>query len=264
LHQQNISLLEAKTQLADLEARLSSARLALKQSESAFNASRAEMLAVIQGDKARIVAVPVQMNQASNKVESFQVEYDVATSHARAQLSKETTELATSSKKADEMKASIVLLRNMVSERTVRSPIDGAVTKVSHLAPGEMLVRGQELMTIVPADQQLVVRAQVRSADIGFVRKGQQVRLRIAAFPCEDFGVVNGIVEAVGSYPEEAVEQNKKESVYRVRIAPASTSIGSGAHRMDLRIGMNVDADIVVRKRTLLTLLLEPFFKDRL
>lgn len=261
VHQREYAVLQTETQIASTEQQLGAAKMDLNAAGSSYKADRADMMAAIKSDDAKIIGVPLSINNTAKELDTKEAAFNVASYHARAHLAKEVTEMDTLDRKISEATASIELLKQLMRERVIKSPIDGIVSQRSHLAPAEMVERGQELMSVVPSGGQLLVRAHVRSADIGFVKVGQDARLRFEAFPCEEFGVNNGKVEQVGAYPEVTKKDQKKISTYRVDISPQHDWIGNGAHRAELKIGMNVRADIVVRKRSMLMLLLAPFFK---
>ena len=261
-HQRQFGVLQKRSQIAEVEQQLSAAKFDLQAAHSAYNANKADMMAALKAEDAKIVGVPLAMSDTTRHLEAQHSAFEVAMYHAKAQLAKEETELHKLGRKISEETASIELQEKLISERTIRAPIAGIVSQLTPLSSGEMVERGRELMTVVPTDKQLLLRAHVRSADIGFVEPGQEVRLRFTAFPEEEFGIIEGKVERVGNYPEESIEGKEKEATYRVNILPSQSWIGSGKSRTDLKIGLDVKADIVVRRRTLLQLLFEPFFKN--
>lgn len=261
LHQRQFAVIQTKTRLAEQEQQLESAKLDLESARANYHADRADMEAALKADDARIIGVPLQINDTARNVNTKRAEYKVALYHAKARLTKELSELDNLDRKIGEETALIESLEYILSERVITSPINGVVSQCSHLAPGELVERGRELMTIVPEDKSLLVRAHVRSTDIGFVKPEQNVRLRFEAYPCEEFGIVHGTVSRVENYPEPTEEEKKKESTYRVNIIPAQDWIGNGSRRAELKIGMAAHGDIVVRKRSMLMLFFAPFFK---
>jgi hemolysin D len=263
VHQKRYNVIQQKAQIAGLEQQLRSATIELQSSKLAFEADKADMQANLKADEARIGSIPLAMNSADRNLHNKQAEFEVASYRARARFSKEYSEVHELQRKIGECAATIDLLNQQVAQRTIEAPVDGTVTRLVHLAVGEMVMRGQALLTIVPSDAQLVVKAHVRSTDIGLVEKGQTVRLRLPAFPCEEFGVLKGTVEEIGAFPEPTEEQNARLSTYRVVIVPSETHVRAGSRQAACKPGLQADCDIVVRKRTLLALLFEPFLKYR-
>lgn len=265
VHDTEFAVLQAKGQLAQLEQQLINAQSDLKAAELGAAAASADIKASIKSAESQIANLPLSIRDASRKVQERRASFDIAIVAGKAELAKANLSLETLERKSQELQDAISLSQTILKDRVITSPVAGTVSQLIRLVPGESLQKGQPVATIVPASEGLIVEAHVRSEDIGFVKPGEKVRLRISAFPCEEFGVVNGAVTWVDAYPEETVDksgaQGERVLTYRVHILPERTWIAAGARRYDLRVGLDVAADIVVRKRSMLTLLCEPFFK---
>ena len=116
-------------------------------------------------------------------------------------------------------------------------------------------------MTIVPAGAKLRAELAVPSAAIGFVKRGQQVRLAIDAFPYQRFGTVTGKVQTVSASAINAQGPNGTTiAVYPVTVAIEQASIAAYGRTEPLVPGMTLAARIVTEKQSLLQWLFEPFF----
>ena len=144
----------------------------------------------------------------------------------------------------------------------LESPITGTVASVEIHAGSSVPVQ-RLLMTILPANAELVAEVFVPSRAAGFVKPGQRVRIAYDAFPEQKFGMFEGRIDRVSDFvllPAEIPQTfSIREATYKVQIAitdvPLTTSIGSSK----LRPGMLLAADIVLEKRNLIDWLLEPF-----
>lgn len=261
IHQRQFLNAQQKLQIAELEQQLNAAKTNLSSSERAYKAEQADLGAGVKIEETKIASVPLEMNEAFRSLQFRQASFEVASYHARGHYAKELTEIGKLQREISAARTAAIVLRKLLDEKYLRAPVDGTVANLVHLLPGEIVVRGQPLVTVVPADKQMVLRAEVNNTDVGFVELGQEARLRVAAFPVEEFGIVKGKVIRVGDYPEEKVEGQKKLSVYRVTILPEQLFIGRGKKRFQLQSGLKVYADIVLRKRSLLALLFDPLLK---
>lgn len=118
----------------------------------------------------------------------------------------------------------------------------------------------EPLLKIIPADS-LVAEVDVTNKDIGFVRTGMPVDVRIDSFPYSEFGGVDGEVEYVGS---DALPPDQTYQFYRfpVRIKLDSQELVSHGREIPLQSGMSVTANIRVReKRTVMSIFTELFTK---
>jgi len=146
-------------------------------------------------------------------------------------------------------------LRNRLMRLT--SPVDGTVQQLAIHTLGGVVEPAQTLLVIVPRDSQLVIDAKIPNKDAGFVHVGQDVRVKVDAFPFTDYGTVDGILESVSS---DAVEDEKLGLIYtaRVRLAANATRGPSRSRSIVLAPGMAVAAEIKTARRRVIQYLLSP------
>jgi hemolysin D len=135
------------------------------------------------------------------------------------------------------------------------SPVDGAVTQLAVHTIGGVVEVAKPLMVIVPTNSKLRADVQVLNKDVGFVRAGQPVVLKLAAFPFTRYGTVAGHVESVAS---NAVVDQKLGLVFPARIALDKPRLDRSGADLSLIAGMEVTADIRTGHRTLMSYLLSP------
>jgi len=132
------------------------------------------------------------------------------------------------------------------------SPVDGIVQQLAVHTAGGVVEPAQVLMVIVPTTSELLVEAMVSNRDIGFLRRGRPVRIKVDAFPFTDYGTLDGRLESVSP---DAVEHEQLGLVYvaRIEVAPPPS-------RSALRIapGMAVTAEIRTGSRRVIQYLLSP------
>jgi hemolysin D len=97
-------------------------------------------------------------------------------------------------------------------------------------------------MVVVPDDSAVEVEAMIQNRDIGFVREGQAVRVKLDAFPFTDYGLIEGGVESISRdavEPPASSTQRGNES----GSTPIGPIISRGCtlieHRYALRAGIN-------------------------
>jgi HlyD family secretion protein len=141
---------------------------------------------------------------------------------------------------------------------TVTAPVSGIITTLDLRGSGEVLQPGQTIATIAPTGVRLVVEAQLPNKDIAFIEKGLPAKLKFDAFPFQDYGIVEGLVIDVS--PDAQVDK-ENGSFYKVTIAPRKTEIAAKGKNVYLRPGLAVSAEIITERKSILSLLLEPFRK---
>lgn len=112
----------------------------------------------------------------------------------------------------------------------------------------------------------------VSNLDIGFVRQGQPVKVKLAAFPFQKYGMVEGTVEHVSA---DAVDGNAQEQqngaagkgvraaplTYRALVALKAMQLEQDNERLALAAGMQATAEILLGRRSVLEYLLSPVQK---
>ncbi|MFV2007832.1 MAG: HlyD family secretion protein [Longimicrobiales bacterium] len=133
----------------------------------------------------------------------------------------------------------------------VRSPVRGSLEEVVPFSPGSFVRAGTRLAVVSP-DTDLVAEVLVPPSDVGFIRLGGPVLLRVHAFNPQEWGVLTAHVESIGGDVVDA----GANPVFRVRasIDRSFLELPSG-HRGSLRKGMTFEARFLVARRSLLQLL---------
>jgi membrane fusion protein len=149
-------------------------------------------------------------------------------------------------------------------ENLIRAPIAGIVTNIA-VNSGQSVADDTLLATVLPKGGGLHVELLVPTRAIGFVTKGQPVMLRYEAFPFERFGQYRGTVQDIGrtvwSPGEKLGSAVIREPVYRVTVALETQTVNAMGQEFPLRSGMQVNADLLLEKRSLLEWMFEPVLK---
>jgi HlyD family secretion protein/adhesin transport system membrane fusion protein len=169
---------------------------------------------------------------------------------ARHEAARVTQELA-------EVEETIQRLEDRVERTLVRAPGAGTVRGLTVTRAGGVVQPGQLVAEILPDDAALVVDARVDPRDIGFVRVGQSVTVKVMSFDFSRFGTVPGAVERVsaGSFSNE-----QRQPYYKVRIALEREHLGHDPARTRLVPGMTTQVDITIGGKSVLEYLLKPLY----
>jgi hemolysin D len=153
----------------------------------------------------------------------------------------------------------------------LKAPQDGVVKDLATHTAGTVAGPGTILMTLVPREEALRAEVWVRNDDIGFVRPGQRVRLKLAAYAFQKYGFVEGEVLRVGADAAEQGADPQSLALARGRSAAPlafktvvdlkSQSLGHDGQELRLVPGMQVTAELHLGTRTALEYLLSPVQK---
>jgi multidrug efflux pump subunit AcrA (membrane-fusion protein) len=99
------------------------------------------------------------------------------------------------------------------------------------------------------------VDAAIAAADVGHIRTGMRVRIRLDAFDWQRYGTLDGTIAQIGSDTESLAVAGGQLPIYVVRIELDADTIGRGDLRGRLKLGMTGTVDVVTERRHLLPLL---------
>lgn len=143
----------------------------------------------------------------------------------------------------------------------VRSPVRGTVHALS-VRKGEVVSAADTVCRLAPCGSGLLAEAELAAADVGFVRKGQRARIKMDAFPFEDYGALTGRVEYVAADASRDAAGGKRLPQYTIRIRIDSEEFARrNARRLSLRPGMTLTAELVERRESLGAVLFKPLRK---
>jgi hemolysin D len=160
-------------------------------------------------------------------------------------------------KKIGELDGQISKAKLAFQERELRAPIDGTIFNLQPRVPGFVASSSQTLVSIVPQDA-LVATVMLTNKDIGFVRTGMAVDLKIESFPESEFGTLNGTLTWIGS---DALPPTQERPYYAfpAKIRLDKQSLTQGDKLLPLRSGMAINGSIKLRKRSVMSLFLDMF-----
>lgn len=163
-----------------------------------------------------------------------------------------------------------MIVRNDALKRTMLvSPVNGIVKQIRNNTVGGVVGAGAPIMEIVPVGTRVLVEARVKPADIGFVKVGQPVAIKLSAYDPTVYGALRGKVlsispDALGD-PERAA--NADGTWYRALVDAERDSFKAGegkrARPLEVLPGMTGTAEIRTGARTVMEYLLRPMLRTQ-
>lgn len=149
------------------------------------------------------------------------------------------------------------------------APQSGIVKDLATHTAGTVVAPGTILLTLVPQDEPLQAEVWVSNLDAGFVRPGQAVKIKLAAFPFQKYGMLDGMVRQVSADATDSKDINDGRSSaagevplqYRALVALSDSYVERDGQRFDAVPGMQVNAEINLGSRSVLEYLLSPIQK---
>ncbi|MBU2699414.1 hemolysin D [Sporomusaceae bacterium BoRhaA] len=138
------------------------------------------------------------------------------------------------------------------------APDDGYVSNLSVHTIGGVVTPAQTIMEIVPEHATLEAEVWVSNKDIGFIRIGQPVELKIETFNFQKYGTVPAMVTTISP---NAVDDSEKGRVFKVLLQVNKENVEVNGRELRLGSGMTVSAEIKTRGKKIYEYFLEPFKK---
>jgi len=201
--------------------------------------------------------------QSESKIRQITADY-------RRQLQTERVEVATQLDKAGQELARHQHRQQLLE---LRAPVDGTVKDLATHTAGTVAAPGTILMTLVPHDETLIAEVWVGNQDVGFVRPGQDVKIKLAPFQFQKYGMVEGAIDQVSADATEAPSPNTRSDAltgrdrpmgplaFRTLVKLKAQHLDAGETRYRLAPGMQVAAEIHLGTRSVLEYVLSPVQK---
>ncbi|OIQ99410.1 hemolysin secretion protein D, chromosomal [mine drainage metagenome] len=155
----------------------------------------------------------------------------------------------------------------------LRAPQAGIINDMATHTVGTVVSPGTVLLSIVPENEPLIAEISVKNDDVGFVYPQQRVKVKLAAYPFEEYGMLDGEVIHIG--PDASAsdtqqqgkdgntnkQQQQQPSIYKAIVALDQQTLDAEGKQHKLVAGMQVVAEINQGRRTVIQYLLSPVTK---
>lgn len=240
--EKNIALMEKETEMHEQMAKQGAgSQLMALTAERELNQMRGQLNETVSQQSRAIDAI----REAQNRVTSAGADLK---SEAMKNLGTVEAELA-------EVDKSIAKVESAADRTLIKSPVRGVVKGLELHTIGAVIEPGKTLMEIVPVQNALEIEAMVSPSDVGQMKPGQKVKIKVSAYDFSRYGNVTGTLENISA---STFQTEKKESFYKARIKLDQAYVGKDKTRNLILPGMTVQAGIITGDKTILQYLLKP------
>lgn len=221
-----VELLRLKRSANDLNGELSSAHLAIPRLQAS-------------------------LSEANNKLAEQKIRFRT---DAMKELNETKSEL-------DRISETMLGLKDRVTRTRILAPVKGTVKQLKITTIGGVIQPGMDLLEIVPIDDQLLVQANIKPADIAFLRPGQDAMIKLSAY---DFSIYGGLEAKLEHISADTIfNEEDKKSYYQIRLRTTKNHLEKNGEILNIIAGMNADVDILTGKKTVLDYILKPILKAK-
>lgn len=181
------------------------------------------------------------------------------------------TELERAQEYSDVLRELSTLRQNLKAsedqlERTVlHSPLRGIVNNLAVTTIGGVVRPGEEILQIIPLDEEMFVEARVKPEDIAGVRRGQAATVKLSAYDYTIYGTLQGEVKIISAdtFKDERARDPDGDPHYKVILAVDTEHLTPRQSELEIRPGMQASVELHTGSKTVLQYLLKPLYKSK-
>ena len=247
-NQLEINAQNLKNRKAEIEKQLPSAnpvdKLRLQNELNNIDQRITSADSAVLGQNQQLLQSQSALTQAQNQSQTQTAETNSAFNN----------QIITAEKRIIELENNLVKAKQILAQTTITAPVDGTVLSLTVKTIGSVVNAGQQLAQIVPEKVPLYVDAALDNQDVGFVKPGQRVVVKVATYPFQRYGYLEGTVENISP---DAIQDDKKGLIYKAKIK-LNDEKSSKQNQLKLLPGMSVSAEITTGQRRIIEFFLDP------
>lgn len=247
-NQLEINAQNLKNRKAEIEKQLPNAnpvdKLRLQNELTSIDQRITSADSAVLGQNQQLLQSQSALTQAQNQSQTQTAETNSAFSN----------QIITAEKRIIELENNLVKAKQILAQTTITAPVDGTVLSLTVKTIGGVVNAGQQLAQIVPEKVPLYVDAVLDNQDVGFVKPGQRVVVKVATYPFQRYGYLEGAVENISP---DAIQDDKKGLIYKAKIK-LNDDKSSKQNQLKLLPGMSVSAEITTGQRRIIEFFLDP------
>jgi len=221
-----VQLLQLKREINDLDGQFSASTLALPRARGAFKEAN---------------------QRIEEKILNFRSEASLELNSSRGEF--------------EVLRQTILAAKDRVTRTDVRSPLKGEVKELKIQTIGGVVRPGQDIVEIVPIEDNLLVEARIRPADIAFLRPGQKATVKITAYDFSIYGGLPAKLERISA--DTIVDEQSGETFYKIIVRTEESSLKRGEEIYPIKPGMIASVDTLTGHKSVLDYILKPILKTK-
>ncbi len=238
--------------LQDFRARKSGAAAVMKQAAAERdlleNMYRKEVAPLIEVTRARKIFSDAE-KQYNETVTRTELERAADYSDTLAKLST--------------LRQQLKLSEDQLDRTVLMSPLRGIVNKLSLTTIGGVVRPGEEILQIIPLDEEMFVEARIAPKDIANVRIGQEATIKLSAYDYTIYGSLQGQVHFVSADTFKDDRRPDGDPHYKVTLRVDLAHLSEHQRDLEIRPGMQATVELHTGEKTVLQYLLKPLYKSR-
>jgi hemolysin D len=172
-------------------------------------------------------------------------------------------ELLTVSRERDAVKEQLQKADKRSRLVTLVAPVDSVVLDIIKLSPGSIVREAETFFTLVPTNVQLEAEVQINSVDVGYIKLGHPVHLKLDAYPFQRHGTLDAKIRTISedAFRRDPSNKSSGDAYYLSRITLDKTNLKNMIESARLLPGMTLTAEVMVGQRSVISYITWPLTK---
>lgn len=165
----------------------------------------------------------------------------------------------------DQAKENLAARADPVERSLLRAPLKGIVKNIRVNTIGGVISAGQDIMEIVPVEDNLLVEAYINPKDVAYIRPGMKAVVKLTAYDYAIYGGLDGVVTLLSPSTLQDKRQasdlnlNPNNSFYRVLVRTTGSHLtDKNGSELPVLPGMIATVDIKTGEKTIFQYLIKP------
>ncbi len=209
--------------------------------------------------KKEIIKIKGQINSLKKGKNSFelqivQIEHELK-NYKKSFKENLLKELSENKKQLAELENRLKQIKFRYKKQILKSPVDGWIKQLSVFTVGAVVTPAEKLLFIVPANNKLFVKALVENKDIGYIKEGIDVKIKLDTYNFQKYGMLQGRVKLVS---KDSIEDEALGRVYEVYIDLSKNCLSEDKCA---KPGMTALSEINIGKRRVIEFFIYPVIR---
>lgn len=168
------------------------------------------------------------------------------------------TQITDLQRQLSSLQEELVKATDLNAKQILYAPVSGQVQELAINTIGGVVMEAQQLMLIVPNEEQLEVEVFLENQDIGFVQEGMEAEIKIHTFPFTKYGLIDGEVTTISN---DATVDEQRGLIYGMHLLMKKNTIMVDNREVRLMPGMAVTAEVKTGTRRIIEFFLAPLLR---
>lgn len=155
-----------------------------------------------------------------------------------------------------ESKTAKTLGADRLHRKDIRSPMKGYVHEIKVRTLGSVVKPGDEILSVVPQEDSLLIETQLSPTDIAFVHPGMRALVKFSAY---DYAIYGGLYGQVAYISADSLPDKQDQNFYRAYIVTDKNAISFWGKPLPIKVGMQTEVSIITKRKSILHYIFKPF-----